>query len=49
MRVLAHELGHALGLDHVDDKEAIMYQLNQGDNLTLSEADIKALKTKCGI
>lgn len=48
VRVLAHELGHALGLDHVEDKNAIMYRLNQGDNLNLTKTDIEAIKTKCG-
>jgi len=49
VRVLAHELGHALYLDHIDDPTAIMYELNQGTNLTLSDADLSALKAKCRV
>lgn len=48
-RVLAHELGHALSLEHVDDPKAIMYRLNQGANTSLTPADISALKKQCGI
>lgn len=47
VRVLAHELGHALGLDHVKDSKAIMYELNQGNNEVLTNADLAELKTKC--
>ena len=49
VRVLAHELGHALGLEHVEDPKAIMYRLNQSKNQTLSDADLVALKTRCGV
>lgn len=48
-RVLAHELGHALGLDHVADPKAIMYRLNEGAGGTLTKDDLTALKTHCQI
>ncbi|MDO8619740.1 MAG: matrixin family metalloprotease [bacterium] len=49
VRVLAHEFGHALSLEHVEDPKAIMYRLNQGANTALTPADISALKLQCGI
>ncbi|OGI75015.1 hypothetical protein A2740_01680 [Candidatus Nomurabacteria bacterium RIFCSPHIGHO2_01_FULL_43_16] len=49
VRVLAHELGHALDLDHVDDPKAIMYRLNQGDTEKLTNADLEALNAHCGV
>lgn len=46
-RVLAHELGHSIGLKHVEDENAIMYSVNEGSSLELAEADINELKRIC--
>jgi len=46
-RVLAHEFGHALGMDHVENPDAIMYSYNVGSKLALSEEDHQELSNAC--
>jgi hypothetical protein len=47
VRVLAHEFGHALGLNHSEDQEALMYRLNDSLSLDLSPDDKAALRKRC--
>lgn len=49
IRVLAHELGHSLGLMHNSNPESIMNPVNEGKNLTLSSEDRQDLQTLCGV
>lgn len=46
-RVLAHELGHALGLGHVEGKDSIMYPYNDSSIFDLSDEDKAAIKELC--
>lgn len=49
--VLAHEFGHALGLDHIQDPESVMYYLMDRQNiknLSITQADADALRDRCG-
>jgi hypothetical protein len=49
VRVLAHEFGHALGLDHGRNEEAVMYRLNRSPSLELDPEDVAGLKKRCKV
>jgi hypothetical protein len=49
--ILAHEFGHTLGIEHVDNSKSLMYFLNEkqekGDNMKLTNEDRAALNEVC--
>lgn len=46
-RVLTHELGHALGIDHTKDSQSIMYAINNATTTLLAQQDIQEIKDVC--
>jgi len=48
VRVLTHEFGHAMGIAHLENPQAIMHRLMRSESLELAPEDIAALKAKCG-
>ncbi len=47
VRVLAHEFGHALGIEHNDNQNSIMYYLNKSKNIIPTAEDLRDLQMIC--
>ena len=48
VKVLAHELGHAIGLEHNENPQSVMYGKSASETTRLTAEDIAALDAKCG-
>ncbi len=46
-RVLTHEFGHALGIDHTKSKDSIMYAVNSATSTSLNYEDLQEVRALC--
>jgi len=46
VRILAHELGHAKGIPHLENPKAVMHRLMRTETLALTPEDIAAMKAE---
>lgn len=46
-RLLAHEFGHALGMEHVDERTALMHALSLAEDLRITPADLTEFTAAC--
>ncbi len=49
IRILAHEMGHALGIGHLENEESIMHAISLSKNLAPTNEDLSALAGICGL
>ncbi|MBP9750842.1 MAG: matrixin family metalloprotease [Candidatus Peribacteraceae bacterium] len=47
LRLLMHEMGHAVGLGHIADQDSLMYYLNLSKTPAITESDADALAQVC--